>query len=193
MCHYVTATMSAVGDEAAVRRIAKGYLLRWEPIENPSVRRILESGEKYFFTTHGMCDCGTDLGSALRIDNSLRPPDHEREAKMLRKKGWGTAKIERRRNDRQADFERRVAEAEARKNRPPHNAQIWCDFVRAVIAARAARSIGLLLHFYHTRIDGERIPIAGRRVVLESELTPECLLEMEEDVLYEIVGAGCSG
>src|SRR5262249_55763506 len=118
MCHYVTATMSAGGDEATVRRIAKGFLLRWEQIENSSVRRVLVPGEKYFFTTRGMCDCGTDLGSALRTVVGLRPPDHEREAKKLRKKGWGAAKIERHLKDRQSDYDRRAAKAEERNDQP---------------------------------------------------------------------------
>ena len=71
MCHYVTATMSADGDEVAVRRIAKGFVLRWDPLENPSVATVLAAGERYFFTTRGMCDCGTDLGSARRIGAGL--------------------------------------------------------------------------------------------------------------------------
>jgi hypothetical protein len=175
--------MSADGDANTVRKIAKGFLLRWEQIHNPSVAKALLAGETYFFTTRGMCDCGTDLGSAHRVHAALRPPDHEREAKKLRKKGWGAAKIERRIKDRQANFERRQAEAEARKDQPPHHAQIWCDFIRAVLDA--ARSIGILLHFCRGGIDSERIPIAGRRSLKASELSARFLVEIEENVLYE--------
>jgi len=187
MCHYVTATMSAGGEANAVRKIADTFALRWEQIHNPSVAKALLPGETYFYTTRGMCDCGTDLGSARRIATP-RPPDHEREAKKLRKKGWGAAKIERRHKDRQADFERRQAEAEARKDQPPHHAQIWCDFIHAVLDAGAARSIGILLHFYRGGIDSERIPIAGRRSLKAGELTAQVLLQLEEDVLYEFNG-----
>jgi hypothetical protein len=180
--------MSAGGDANTVGKIAKGFLLRWEQIHNPSVAKALLPGETYFFTTRGMCDCGTDLGSAHRIDATLRRPDHDREAKKLRKKGWGAAKIERRTKDRQADFERRQAEADARKDQPPYHAQLWCDFIHAVLDAGAARSIGILLHFYSGRIDSERIPIAGRRSLNAVELTAGFLLELEEDVLYEFNG-----
>jgi len=189
MCHYVTATMSAGGDANAVRQIADSFALRWEPFHNPSVAKALLPGETYYYTTRGMCDCGTDLGSAHRRDAALRPPDHEREAKKLRKKGWGAAKIERRSKDRQADFERRQEEAEARRNQPPHHAQTWCDFIHAVLDAGAARSIGILLHFYSGGVDSERIPIGGRRIVPAAGLTARDLLELEEDVLYEFNGA----
>jgi len=35
--------------------------------------------------------------------------------------------------------------------------------------------------------------MGGRRVIRASELTPQSLLEMEEDLLYEIVGVPPSG
>jgi len=181
--------MSAGGDVCAVRQIARAFALRWEQIHNPSVAKALLPGETYYYTTRGMCDCGTDLGSARRIDATLRPPDHEREAKKLRKKGWGPAKIERRIKDRQADFERKKAEAEARGDVPPHHAQIWCDFIHAALDAGSARSIGILLHFYNGGIDSERISIAGRRSLKTNELTAQFLLELEEDTLYEFLGS----
>jgi hypothetical protein len=176
--------MSAGGDAKAVHKIADAFALRWEGIHNPSVAKALLPGETYYYTTRGICDCGTDLGSARRIATP-RPPDHEREAKKLRKKGWGAAKIERRIKDRQADFERKTAEAKARGDVPPHHAQIWCDFIHAVLDAGAAHSIGILLHFYRGAIDSERIPIAGRRSLKAGELSARFLLEIEEDVLYE--------
>lgn len=131
-----------------------------------------------------MCDCSTDLGEALRIDSTLRPPDRARETKKLQKKGWGAAKIERCLTERQIEFERRRAEAEKRKERP-HDAQRWCDFIHAALEAGAARSIGILLHFYSGGLDSERIRIGGRRILPASELTARSLSELEEDVLYE--------
>src|SRR5262245_18406260 len=162
MCHYVTATMSAGGDVSAVRRIAVAFALRWDQMHNPSVAKALVLGETYYYTTRGMCACGTDLGSARRLAMP-RPRDHEREAKKLRKKGWGAAKIELRIKDRQADFERKKVEAEARGDVPPHQAQRRCDFTYAVLDAGSARSIGILLHFYSGGIDSERITLGGRR------------------------------
>ena len=188
MCHYVTATMSAGGDANAVRKIAKAFALRWEQVHNPSVAKALLPGETYFYTTHGMCDCGTDLGSALRRNATLHPPDPERETKKLQKKGWGAAKIARHRQERQADFNRKQAEAEARKEQPPHHAQVWCDFIHAVLDAGAARSIGILLHFYRGGIDSERIKIGGRRTLPANVLTAQDLLQLEEDVLHEFEG-----
>src|SRR5579872_3891630 len=190
MCHFVTATMSAGGDVDAVRKIAKGFALRWEEFRNPSVAKILNRGEKCFFTTRGICDCGTDLGSAHRPPFVGSPPDIQGEAQKLRKKRWGAAKIERHLKQRQADFERNVAEAKESKDRLlPHNAEIWCNFICAVLNSGAARAIGILLHFYAGRIETEQIPLGDRRTICVRDLTVEHLLELEEDVLYEFTQA----
>ncbi|MCU0706943.1 MAG: hypothetical protein MUF23_01490 [Pirellula sp.] len=52
--------MAPNGDESAVRRLAKTSLLNWEPLDNPGVIKQLRRGERYFLTTRGMCDCGTE-------------------------------------------------------------------------------------------------------------------------------------
>lgn len=49
------------------------------------------------------------------------------------------------------------------------------------------RRIGLLLHMYHGGIESERISIVRREIVKLAELTPELLMRIKEDVLYEFV------
>ena len=90
MCYYITATMAPNGDESAVRRLAKASLLKWESLDKPGVVKQLQPGERYFLTTRGMCDCGTEIGVSLRSDGRLpdRDPDLSREIKKLKKKGW---------------------------------------------------------------------------------------------------------
>ena len=77
MCYYITATMAPNGDESAVRRLAKASLLKWEPLDNPGVVKQLHPGERYFLTTRGMCDCGTEIGVSLRSEARLSGPHPE--------------------------------------------------------------------------------------------------------------------
>jgi len=45
----------------------------------------------------------------------------------------------------------------------------------------------VLLHWYHGGIASERIDISGREKVRLAELSPERLMKMKEDTLYEFV------
>lgn len=184
MCHFVTAVMSADGDENATRRIAKGSLLRWDRIVNLAVSTALQTGESYYFTTRGMCDCGTAIGIANRNDIRLAEPDFVREAKKLRKKGWGEHKIERWLAERKTDYDRKRDEAIATNRDSPFGVQNWVDFIRQTIESGAASSIGLLLHWYSRGLEDERISIKRRDSFHISELTNERLLQVEEDVIY---------
>lgn len=89
--------MAPNGDESAVRRLAKASLLKWEPLDNPGVIKQLRHGERYFLTTRGMCDCGTEIGVSVRTAGTLPPRDADisREVKKLKKKGWTDAKVDR--------------------------------------------------------------------------------------------------
>jgi hypothetical protein len=181
MCYFITATMSADGDENAVRRLAQQHLLRWERITNPTVISLLRPGETYFFTTRGMCDCDTAIGSAHR--DLIREPNWAREIKKLRKKGWTQQKIERWEADRRKDIERNRSMAEARQGAGSVGVQSWIDFIRSVIESSSASGIGIVLHFYAGSLNREAC-IRERRSVSIDELTTEFLLNVEEDILY---------
>jgi hypothetical protein len=50
---------------------------------------------------------------------------------------------------------------------------------------RACSASGSCSTFYRGRIDSERIPISGWRILPVSELVAQDLLGMQEDVIYE--------
>ena len=110
MCHFITAVMSPSKNADAVRTLAKTHQLRWEPIKNPFVQKLLKPGEGQYYTTWGMCDCGSELGS-LAGGDSLTPVQQqtakERTIRKLHKKGWSQAKIDRRMAQEAAIAERR--------------------------------------------------------------------------------------
>ena len=184
MCHYITATMSADGDENIVRRLAKNHLLKWEPLENPSLKKLLLPGEGYFFTTRRMCDCGTTIGSAANDHSLPIRTDFSREIKKHRKKGWSEAKIDRWLQQRKSDQQRKQAEAEARQLEPGPEVRLWIEFVNLVVRESHASHIGLLLHWYSGGLSTENLRTDTRKWVGLKDLDQDYLLGAEEDVLH---------
>jgi hypothetical protein len=187
VCHFITGTLPSQADPHIVRRIAKGYLLLWEPITNPSVLRQLDRGDTYYYTTRGMCDCGTALGSDRRPDPWAIERSHDRKVKELQKKGWSVVKIERWLDDRRSAVDRKRRAIEERNPRPSPEVNNWIGFINETIASNAAKSVGVLLHFYQGDLETERIVIGHRHQIALAELTPEFLYQIQQDELYEFV------
>jgi hypothetical protein len=185
MCHFVTAILPASSDVECVRELARKRGFSWEPIENPSVARLLRPGETYYFTTRGMCDCGTSIGSRSRIHFGSIEPDYERERKKLRKMGWSQAKLDRWLADRKSAHAKRLAALDARGDPGESHARRWLDLLQAALTTRTASSIGLLLHFYKGGVETESIPVSKRAFVPLAELSLDRLLDVREDVIYE--------
>jgi hypothetical protein len=188
MCHYITATMAPNGDESAVRRLAKTSLLNWEPLDNPGVIKQLRHGERYFLTTRGMCDCGTEIGVSIRAARILPPrdPDLTREIKKLKKKGWRDAKIDRWIEQTMADVARKHTESETRLCGPHPELDRWIQFVSAVLTGNHADWIGILVHWYDGNVTTEAIAAGNRRWLTLDEFTDNYLLNAEEDTLHTI-------
>src|SRR4029079_15925982 len=70
MCHFITTTLPAAANTAAVRHTAGQFGMRWQPLTNPHVLAQLGAGMLYFSTTRGQCHCGTVIGSASRAGSS---------------------------------------------------------------------------------------------------------------------------
>jgi hypothetical protein len=188
MCYYITATMAPNGDESAVRRLAKASLLKWEPLDNPGVVKQLHPGERYFLTTRGMCDCGTEIGVSLRSDGRLpdRDPDLSREIKRLKKKGWTENKIDRWIEQTKADAARKHAESEARLSGPHPEVDRWIQFVSEVLAGKHADWVGILVHWYGGNVTTEAIVVGNRRWLALHDFTEDYLLNAEENTLHTV-------
>ncbi len=180
--------MAPNGDESTVRRLAKASLLKWEPLDNPGVSKQLRRGERYFLTTRGMCDCGTEIGVSTRTDGTLPPrdPDLWREIKKLKKKGWTGTKIDRWIEQTKADAARKHQEAEARLSGPHPEVDRWIQFVSAVLTGNHADWIGILLHWYGGNVTTEAIAAGNRRWLSLDDFTEDYLLNAEEDILHTV-------
>ncbi len=186
MCHYITATLPPGADVERVRNIAKQFHLAWKPIELGRVVSKLKSGETYYLTTAGHCDCGTVLG-CLSNDRTKPSNDHKREIAKLRRKGWSQTKIDRWLHEKElatAKAERKDAQT-ARERQA--EADDWIAFLGTVFSSGASASLGVLLHWCTGPIAGSNIELAERKIVAVSSLTPDDLLRMEEDCLYEFL------
>jgi len=188
MCHYITATMAPNGDKTAVSRLAKASLLKWEPLDNPGVIKQLRSGERYFLTTRGMCDCGTEIGASVRTARTLPPRDLDlsREIKKRKKKGWTDAKIDRWIEQTKAEVARKHTESESRLCGPHPEVDRWIQFVSSVLAGNHADWVGILVHWYGGNVMTEAIAAGNRRWLTLNDFTADYLLNAEEDMLHTI-------
>lgn len=171
-----------------MRRLAKLSLLKWEPLDNPGVIKQLCEGERYYFTTGGMCDCGTEIGMAIRMDAALgsREPDLSHELKKLKKKGWSESKIERWIEQTKVVATRRHEEAAARLSGPHPEVDRWIQFVSTVLKEKHAEWVGILVHWYRGGLNTEGINAGNRRWLTLAELTEDYLLNADEDTLHTI-------
>jgi hypothetical protein len=160
--------------------------LSFERIANPYVLEQLHPGDVYISTTSRHCDCGSVLGS-LGGRHGDEPGGYEHELKKLRRKGWGEAKIRRWVEQKEQAKEKHAREDEARAKSEMPVAQYWVEFISTVLNSGCTERVGLLLHFYHMDVEGERVKILGSERVRRDELTPRLLMEMRYDVIYEFV------
>jgi hypothetical protein len=179
MCHYITAVLPSTADLERVEAIFRRHKRKLEPQPNPSVLEQLHSGERYYLTTSGSCDCGTPLGSAVKAANHP-PPDPEAQRLKLQKRGWGEAKIDRWLGQQ----EERLARLQDQTSLPTPGADEWEALLREVLASGATAYVCLLLHWYSGPITG-RIRLLRREKAEIAVVTPDTLACLEEDVLYE--------
>jgi hypothetical protein len=177
MCHYVTAVLPGSANHAALAEIAARHGRTLEPQQSPSVEAELRTGERYFLTTRGHCDCGTALGALNEAETRLqhRARAAEDEELKLRRKGWSEAKITR--------WKEQKSEQLARPQTVP-DATDWEQLLKDMLSSRQTSSVALLLHWYNGPIEA-RIHLHGRQVVRLADLTSDLLGRMREDVLYE--------
>jgi hypothetical protein len=185
--------MAPNGDESAVRRLAKASLLKWEPLDNPSVSKQLRHGERYFLTTRGMCNCGTEIGMSIRTAETLPPrdPDLSREINKLKKKGWSASKIERWIEQAKADTTRKHNEAAVRLSGRHPEIERWIQFVSEVLTGNHADWIGILIHWYSGDVATEAISTDKRRWLSLTEFTEDYLLNAGEDTLHTVTLQTC--
>jgi hypothetical protein len=186
MCRFITATMAPQGDEALVRRLAKKSMLQWERLDHSGVQQSLRPGEAYYLTTRSTCDCGTEIGLALRTDGELPSSERvfSRDIRNLKKKGWSASKIDRWIEQSKADTAKKFQETANRLAGRHLELERWIEFIASVLQCGHAQWIGILVHWYSGDIATEAIAADNRSWLSLSELTEEYLLHAEEDMLH---------
>jgi hypothetical protein len=173
-------------DAESVAAMFKSHGFGFELISNPHVAQQIGPQDWYILTSGKYCDCGTALGS---LSNRVQDKaiDFEPQVRKLRKQGWSEAKIKRWLEQKEQTKERHLREDEALAKGGDPELDRWIMLFEELINVRQIPKMGLLLHWYHGSVEGARIKIQRRERLRLSEVTPERLMKIEEDVLYEIV------
>jgi hypothetical protein len=184
MCHYITATLPPGADLTSVAAIFKDCKFGFGLIENAHVIAQLPAGSSYVLTTRKHCDCGTVLGSMAHAVEAT-PGSLDRDLERLRRQGWSEAKIQRWVAEKKAAREKDERKAQHEAERGTPGAKPWIDLLSAVLASGATKQLGILLHRYKGGgVANERIGLKDAITTRLVEVTPEFLMTMKEDVLY---------
>jgi hypothetical protein len=186
MCHHITATLPHAVDLKSVASVFETYKLGFELISNPHVAAQIDPRAWYVLTSRKHCDCGTALGS-LTHQTTTNDLSYDRDVQKFRKQGWSEAKIKRWLEQKEQTWERHRRKDEAVAESASYELERWVEFINELLKTKHTPQFGVLLHWYHTSIEGERIKIHRKERVRLSDLNAERLLRIEEDVLYEFV------
>lgn len=186
MCHYITATLSKDADLDKVATIFDQFKLGFEVIHNPHLKSQFPAGEHYILTTRNQCDCGTSLGS-LHSNADSSTSSYERDLQKFRKQGWSEAKIKRWVQEKELARENAEIKSQTVTGHEISQATYWVDFLTTALKSGNTDRIGLLLHWYKGSLTNERIKLKNIVTTPILEITPDCLLQIEEDTLYNFV------
>ena len=178
MCHFITLVVPTA-DDAAVRALMERHGRAADPIQNPSVARVLQPGERQYLTTPGHCDCGTVLARRHERSSEQLEADIAKEAAKLKRNGWSDAKIARALEDRRKA-------ADKPDGGGGDSLEQWAAIVGELHRELRAPRVGLLVHLYSGRVADEDFATSRRtapagRPLLET-LGP---LEPDELTIFE--------
>jgi hypothetical protein len=174
MCHFITLVVPTT-DDAAVRALMARHGRAADPIQNPSVARVLEPGERQYLTTPGHCDCGTVLARRHERSSKDLADDLAKEAAKLKRKGWSEAKIARALDDRRKA-------ADKPEGGGGDSLEQWAAIVGELHRELAAPRVGLMVHLYSGRVADEDFA-TSRRVLPAGRSLSESMGPLEPDEL----------
>lgn len=179
-------TLPLVTNQKQIASIFHKNELGFKPITNVHVARQVPE-TLYVLTTAGGCDCGTVVGLLHDHPTSHEDPPalNEAELKKLHKQGWSEGKIQRWLDEKRRTLKKDVRTSADLAERRRTEACKWCDFVTELLHSGLAKRCGLILHRYSGSLESERINIKDRLLIPCAKLTPETIMNMDEDTLYE--------
>lgn len=177
MCRFVNAVLPDATPAPALTSIAAEHHLSIEPVFNPSACAQLRRGEGWFRIGSGPCDCDTPLGSRGVDDTTVQAM--ARRVAKLRRRGWSDARVDRWREQKFASRDRRTSTTHG------PSALDWATFLRSALGTGETAFLGILVHWYTASLESEEIRVDARRIVAGSEISPDLLLDLEHEILYE--------
>jgi len=160
MCHFITLIASS-DDDDAIRMVMQRHGRAANPMDNPSIRKVLHGDERQYATTPGHCDCGTVLASQPDSPQAFAEK-LAAEASRLRRKGWSEAKIARLIKDR------RKADARPRPNHGATDSLALWNAILCDLKELKLPHAGFLVRYYSGAVSSETFT-ASRR-----ELSADC-------------------
>jgi len=184
MCEFITAILPAEADLNSLTSIVKQHHLDFAPIQNDNVIAQLAPGETYYRTNRSMCDCGTGLGSLASLNRKQSHSDRAlaRKVRKFKASGWSQTKINRWLAQHDETKLNRVRSA---LDRSTSDAERWLNIISEILDSAKTPSFGLLIHWFTGQLESERIQIHRRCKIRIEDASPNVMLRMEYDVLYE--------
>lgn len=186
MCFYITATLPKDVDLEQFKDIFNEYNMAFNPIENDNIQSQLRTGELYFRATKDYCDCDTILGSLNKLQKYQNLLNSQK-VRTLKKKKWTDEEIDKWIKEK---LQKEASSTIGKKVTPmeiDEKIKRWLDFVRSLLDDKKASRIGLLKHWYDKALQTEEITLTRTEKINIDKISPEFLLNLEEDVLYEFL------
>jgi len=183
MCFYITATLPNKTDLDKIRTTLDQFEMAFIPLNNDSVSSQLTTGDLYLRATKSYCDCGTILGS-LNRENEYQTLLNSKKVKTLRKKKW---------TDKEIDnwIKQKLQNKKQKKGghlttfETKEELKRWNLFIQTILTSQSSKYIGILKHWYAGGLTDEKINLKEIQRINLNKVTPEFLLNIEEDVLYK--------
>src|SRR5579884_1048952 len=151
MCTFVTAMIPKNAATPELRTIFSEYSFGWHEMHNSSLSLLLPDSIQ-LLPLGNQCNCSTALGAADHQD-PREINDIDAEMSQLRAKGWGDAKIQRWRLDKERAATRRK---EHLHHGMDDELQTWVNLIRDLLSRKLIPRFALILHFYDGPLDDEK-------------------------------------
>jgi hypothetical protein len=185
MCHFISFLIDKQTPIDVLNQVGLDYAIIFEKCNNDFVKSQLHANEEYLIKKTKSCDCGTQLGLITRL---VIPETRieKKELDKLVKRGWSLGKIERWKTERHKTLEKDKINYSRIISLNHVEIANWVEYLNTIFTRTKISYVGLFLHWYKGGLQSERIKIERRIKVRIADLTPDTLLKMNEDVIYEI-------
>jgi hypothetical protein len=187
MCHYISGIIKSDFDLEKLNSISREHWISYDSCNNEFVIAQLRESEKYLVKHTKICDCGTELGSLNKLNQFKEQRVEKREIDKLISKGWSELKINRWIVDRKKSIQKEKTKYDNYLNNSHSDIDRWMNFFNDLFNKTDIRYFGILLHFYKGGIASERIKIKNREKICFDSLCDKLLLEIDEDIIYDII------